>query len=95
MLALERRNRILEELQLNKKVVVGDLARLFQVSEETIRRDLDRLDKEGLAIKSYGGAVINENSAIDLPFNVRKHRNIEGKRRLPSLSHPLSKTVTT
>lgn len=85
MLALERRNKILEELQLNKKVVVGDLARSFQVSEETIRRDLDRLDKEGLAIKSYGGAVINENSAIDLPFNVRKHRNTEGKKKIAEL----------
>ncbi|MCR4590896.1 MAG: DeoR/GlpR family DNA-binding transcription regulator [Lachnospiraceae bacterium] len=85
MLALERRNRILEELQIKRQVVVGELARSFKVSEETIRRDLDRLDKEGLAKKSYGGAVIIENSAIDLPFNIRKKRNIPGKQRIAEL----------
>ncbi len=85
MLALERRNRILEELQINRRVVVAELARSFDVSEETIRRDLDRLDKEGLAKKSYGGAVIMENSAIDLPFNVRKKRNIPGKQKIAEL----------
>ena len=59
MLAVERRNLILEKLQEEKKVVVSELSTLFGVSEETIRRDLDRLDKEGLASKSYGGAILN------------------------------------
>ncbi|MCR5626618.1 MAG: DeoR/GlpR family DNA-binding transcription regulator [Lachnospiraceae bacterium] len=85
MLAVERRNLILEELQKNKKVIVSDLARDFEVSEETIRRDLDRLDKDGLAIKSYGGAVINENASIDMPFNVRKKNNIPGKQKIAEL----------
>ena len=40
MLAVERRNRILEILQEEKKVVVSELAAKFDVSEETIRRDL-------------------------------------------------------
>ena len=52
MLAVERRNLILEKLQDEKKVVVSELSILFDVSEETIRRDLDKLDKEGLAVKS-------------------------------------------
>ena len=60
MLALERRNLILEKLQAEKRVVVSELSQLYEVSEETIRRDLDKLEKEGLATKSYGGAVINE-----------------------------------
>ena len=71
MLALERRNLILEKLQAEKRVVVSELSQLYDVSEETIRRDLDKLEKEGLAIKSYGGAVINEDVSIDLPFNVQ------------------------
>ena len=50
MLALERRNLILEKLQTEKKVVVSELSQLYEVSEETIRRDLDKLEKEGLAI---------------------------------------------
>ena len=72
MLALERRNRILEKLQEEKRVVVSELSSLFGVSEETIRRDLEKLEKEGLATKSYGGAVLNESTSIDMPFNVRK-----------------------
>ena len=85
MLAVERRNLILEKLQDEKKVVVSELSTLFAVSEETIRRDLDKLDKEGLATKSYGGAVLNENTSLDMPFNVRKKRNMQGKQLIAEL----------
>lgn len=85
MLAVERRNLILEKLQDERKVVVSELSVLFGVSEETIRRDLDRLDKEGLATKSYGGALLNENTSLDMPFNVRKKRNIKGKQTIAGL----------
>lgn len=86
MLALERRNLILEKLQEEKRVVVSELSALYNVSEETIRRDLDKLEKEGLAIKSYGGAVINEDVSIDLPFNVRKNQNVSGKQRMAEIA---------
>ena len=85
MLAVERRNLILEKLQDEKRVVVSELSILFDVSEETIRRDLDKLDKEGLATKSYGGAVLNENTSLDMPFNVRKKRNMRGKQVIAEL----------
>lgn len=85
MLAVERRNLILEKLQDERKVVVSELSALFDVSEETIRRDLDKLDKEGLATKSYGGAVLNENTSLDMPFNVRKKRNMQGKQVIAQL----------
>ena len=58
---------------------------LYEVSEETIRRDLDKLEKEGLAIKSYGGAVINEDVSIDLPFNIRKNQNVSGKQKMAEI----------
>lgn len=80
MLAVERRNLILEKLQEEKKVVVSELSEQFGVSEETIRRDLDKFDKEGLAIKSYGGAVLNENTNTDMPFMVRRKKNMKGKK---------------
>ena len=85
MLALERRNLILEKLQEEKRVVVSELSQLYNVSEETIRRDLDKLEKEGLATKSYGGAVINEDVGIDLPFNIRKNQNVGGKQKMAEL----------
>ena len=85
MLAVERRNLILEKLQDERKVVVSELSTLFDVSEETIRRDLDKLDRQGLAVKSYGGAVLNENAGLDMPFNVRKKRNSREKQEIGAL----------
>jgi len=86
MLAAERRKIILEQLQTEKKVIVSELSTLFSVSDETIRRDLDRLCQEGLAIKGYGGAVLNES---DLPFNVRKIHNPDEKKKIADLIEPL------
>ena len=85
MLAIERRNEILEKLQTDRRVVVSELSQLYDVSEETIRRDLEKLVNDGYAIKSYGGAVINENVNIELPFNIRKNRNILGKQHIADL----------
>lgn len=85
MLALERRKEILKKLQEEKKVIVGELSRFYNVSEETIRRDLEKLEKEGLAVKSYGGAVLNDSTSIELPFNERKHHQVEGKQKIANL----------
>ena len=82
MLAIERRNAILEKLQAERRVVVSELSQIYKVSEETIRRDLEKLENEGFAIKSYGGAVINENANVDLPFNIRKKRNVISKQKI-------------
>lgn len=79
MLAIERRNEILARLQEERKVVVSDLSQLYNVTEETIRRDLEKLENEGLAKKTYGGAVLNESFNIDLPYTVRKKANVSGK----------------
>lgn len=79
MLAIERRNEIMARLQEERKVVVSDLSRLYDVTEETIRRDLEKLENEGLAKKTYGGAVLNESFNIDLPYTVRKKANVPSK----------------
>lgn len=85
MLAIERRSAILEKLQAERRVVVSELSALYDVSEETIRRDLEKLDNEGYVIKSYGGAVLNENANLDLPYNIRKNRNVMGKQKIAEL----------
>ena len=85
MLAIERRNAILEKLQVERRVVVSELSQLYNVSEETIRRDLEKLENDGYVIKSYGGAVLNENTNVDLPFNVRKNRNVLGKQKIAAI----------
>ena len=64
MLAIERKKEILSVLRKEKTVIVGELAKRFGVSEETIRRDLDKLEKDGHVVKTYGGAVLNENEGL-------------------------------
>ena len=82
MLAIERRNAIIARLNMDGKVIVTDLAQEFDVTEETIRRDLEKLDKEGIAKKTYGGAVANKSLNVDLPSSVRKRTNVELKQRI-------------
>ena len=65
---------------LDGKVIVSELAELYQVTEETIRRDLEKLEDEGHAKKTYGGAVRNDNMTSDLPYIVRKQTNVSGKK---------------
>ncbi|MBQ8208492.1 MAG: DeoR/GlpR transcriptional regulator [Clostridia bacterium] len=82
MLAIERRRKIISKLAVSGKVIVAELAKEFDVTEETIRRDLEKLDREGIASKTYGGAVSKNSSAIDLPYNVRENVNVEQKQRI-------------
>lgn len=51
-----RRDRILAALQISPHVRIADLAETFEVTTETIRRDLDALSALGLVSRAYGGA---------------------------------------
>ncbi|GLR10534.1 DeoR family transcriptional regulator [Mixta theicola] len=62
MLPIERQRQIIEEINLNGRVLVAELVKLLQVSQETIRRDLALLEKKGILQRSHGGAVINRPS---------------------------------
>ena len=79
MLAAERRNQILEILRRDERVLVSPLAAQFDVSEETIRRDLANLEQLGLAAKCYGGATLAESRSAP-PFKVRKKLNVDEKK---------------
>ncbi len=63
MLAIERRKLISDRLRDEGQVAVSALSREFGVSGETIRRDLERFEQEGLVTRSYGGAVLKEEGA--------------------------------
>ena len=79
MLIAERRRLIAERLQAAGRVVVSELSAGFGVSEETIRRDLEWLESEGVAKRTYGGAVPCGGGKAPPPYAVRKNTNVEGK----------------
>jgi DeoR/GlpR family transcriptional regulator of sugar metabolism len=58
MIVVQRRNKIKEMLLQERSVKVADLVKEFNVSEETIRRDLNQLEREGMIQKNYGGAIL-------------------------------------
>ena len=85
MLPIERRNEILQKLMLDGRVVVSELAERYEVTEETIRRDLEKLEADGYAKKTYGGAVRNDNMTGELPYTVRKQTNVSGKKYIAEI----------
>jgi len=74
VLAATRRLRIGQIITQEGQVQVSDLARRFRVSDETIRRDLAELEKEGILQRNYGGAILKQpiESALLPPLEERQ-----------------------
>lgn len=84
----ERKKVILKTLDRDEKVQVRGLADLLKVSGETIRRDLDRIEKEGMLKKVYGGAV-KAKSSLELPFDEKTGINVLEKRAICKMAASL------
>lgn len=75
MLAAERQARIADEINRRGSARVSEFARLFGVSDMTIRRDLDVLAQQGLLDKVHGGATIRRLPSTDEPgFEAKSRR---------------------
>jgi len=57
MLKKERHDFIMRQINLHNRVLTSDLVQLLNVSEDTIRRDLQELSDENLLYKVHGGAL--------------------------------------
>lgn len=82
MLAVERRLKLLERVAADQAVEVSSLAREFQVSEMTIRRDLRRLERDGFVRRTYGGAttrVVRAVGAFEVGQNARMLHHAQEK----------------
>jgi len=82
MLAVERRSEIEKLITEKRSVLVPELAKMFDVTTETIRGDLLKLEKQGVLIRTYGGATVAGNSESELGFAERDIVNFEGKQRI-------------
>ena len=74
-----RRAGILKMLKERKKMRVEELSNCFQVSELTIRRDLEELDKKGEIVRFFGGAEIREEAMPVMKFTEKEVINREEK----------------
>ncbi|TBR38862.1 MULTISPECIES: DeoR/GlpR family DNA-binding transcription regulator [Dyella] len=76
----ERQRLIIERLRQRGRVVAVELAREFDVSEDSIRRDLRELAAQGLCKRVYGGAL--PLSAAVAPLKERRQENVMRKQAL-------------
>lgn len=95
MLAVDRRNKITELIQKNGSVIVPELAKLFDVTTETIRGDLEKLEKQGVLVRTYGGALLAEGYDSDMSISDRDVINFEGKQRIGIVASGLIKDGET
>lgn len=79
MLIAERHEKLTSIVNENGSSRVAELSRIFQVTEETIRRDLEKLENEGKLKRSHGGAVSVRVTSLESPYFEREVRNVKEK----------------
>lgn len=82
MLAQERYNKIQELLIANNAVRVSELTKLFDVSLETVRRDLEFMESQGMLKRVHGGAILKENGEIQSSRSKRQNVLVEQKKEI-------------
>jgi len=79
MLAITRRSKILELLKEEGSTRVSKLSKIFNVSEPTIRQDLEKLEEEGLIIREHGGAFLKSISYQVRSLSLQHLENMDKK----------------
>lgn len=85
MLVAERHQKIIELVNERKSMRVTELSKIFSITEETIRRDLEKLESQKKLIRSHGGAVsINTSSVSEISYLEREITNVNEKKQIAS-----------
>lgn len=77
-----RHSLIIRYLEEFHQASVLELAEQFNVSVETVRRDLNKLSAEGLLHRTHGGAVSNKQRDVGRSFIVRQRMNSNAKKKI-------------
>lgn len=86
---IDRINQIHELLIDMRSISIKELCERFNVSKNTIRRDIAELEEQGIVRKVYGGIVLNEEKDGDAapePFASREIRNVQAKKVIARLA---------
>lgn len=82
MLVAERQQKIVDLVNERGSIRVSELSQIFEVTEETIRRDLDYLENVGKLRRSHGGAVSIKTEQPEIPYFEREVTNVQEKREI-------------
>jgi DeoR family fructose operon transcriptional repressor len=89
MYAQERQRQVLDALEEAGRVTVSDLAEHFDVTTETVRRDLDDLERRGLLARVHGGAIARRTREAEPDLDTRRTTNTQAKRRIADAAREL------
>jgi DeoR/GlpR family transcriptional regulator of sugar metabolism len=89
MLSEQRHQAILELLKKNGSITVANLVERFDVSDMTVRRDLDTLGRKGLLRRVHGGAVSARGRSYEPSFLLRSAAHREEKARIGQMAAAL------
>lgn len=95
MFAEERQALIVTIVNQEGSARVKELSEKFQVTEDSIRKDLTLLEKKGLLKKTYGGAVKKRKIVHEIDVADRKDRNREAKKEIAKRAVQLIKERDT
>ncbi len=82
MLSLQRRNEIKNIILEKKTITVAEIAKRFDVSNETVRRDFEALEEVGFLTKTYGGAILQNKVKTQVAHQVLENLFVEEKQRI-------------
>ena len=86
MFAEERKLRIIDIINKNKKVTVSELVHLFNVSSATIRSDLRELNDKGQIIRTHGGAIIETGASFEPDTEQKRDLNLAAKQQIARIA---------
>ncbi len=82
MSIIDRRKYILDSIVKEGFVKVSDLANIFNVTQTTIRKDLNYLESQGLLHRAYGSALPTADQVMDINMSTKKLINYEVKQKI-------------
>jgi DeoR/GlpR family transcriptional regulator of sugar metabolism len=82
MIPHKRRLEIMKLLEEEGSAEVSHLAKLFKVTEVTIRKDLEKLESDGLIIKEHGGAFLKMQPDKLLTLSTPTADNLDSKQKI-------------
>ena len=89
LIPAQRREKIQDYLAGHQIVRTADLMDLLEISEATVRRDLEWLEQKGILERTHGGAILSQRMIFEQEYQLRAQHHPEEKKRIGELAASL------
>lgn len=91
----ERHRHILAQLKEKGRVEVTELSKIFEISEDSVRRDLRLMEEKGQVKRTYGGAILPNKVGEVLSYQEREELNPDAKTSISKFAASLAQEGDT